>query len=109
MKIQITTSVPIEHANTGVSDDDYDPEEMYIKRDKLESSRCIAENIAECLEANPIIQLKRKRVEHVSESTEKYHRKKLIIITCSLLGINLQKEQHLGKNKILWQRLICHL
>ena len=84
LKIHETASVPGEHA-AGVSDDDYELEEMYIKHDKLESSRCIDENIAECFETSPVIQLKRKRARDVSESTKKYYRKKFRTITCSLL------------------------
>ena len=60
LKIHKRASVPREHA-AGVSDDDYEPEEIYIKHDKLESSRYIAENIAECFETSPIVQLKRKK------------------------------------------------
>ena len=84
MKIHKRASVPWEHA-AGVSDDDYEPEEIYIKHDKLEISRCIAENIAECFETSPIVQLKRKKDRDVSESTKKYYRKKFRTMTCSLL------------------------
>ena len=84
LKIHKTASVPREHA-TGVSDDDYEPKEMFIKHNKLGSSIYIAENIADCFETSPIVQLKRKRARDVSESTKKRYRKKFRTITCSLL------------------------
>ena len=77
LKIHKTGSVSEEHVTTGVSVDDYEPKDMYIKHDKFESSKCVAENIAECHETSPILQLKRKTVGDVGESTKKYYRKNL--------------------------------
>ena len=68
------------------------------------SSICIAENIADCFETSPIVQLKRKRARDESESTKKCYRKKFRTITCSLLdtfteGVAPGQEKYLMSKK----------
>ena len=58
-----------------VEDPDYEPEEIVVAEDVLDSSMNTSQVLANCLEDSPVrFQLKRKRVEDLSKNTKIYLR-----------------------------------